>query len=182
MHALRRASPVTLAFWLTLSGAAIAQSRSTGAIEGTVVSRGDGAPVPGAVVTAEGGGLAAVTNAVGRFEIPGAPAGSVTLIVSAPGYLELRVPEVRVAAGAVTPVTVELAATPNYLERVQVTASKAPLSIGEIAAQADVVERSEIDARGDQRLTQAISHVPGVIVSTVAGSFESVMLRGARTA
>lgn len=180
MHALRRASPVTLAFWLTLSGAAIAQS--TGAIEGTVVSRGDGAPVPGAVVTAEGGGLAAVTNAVGRFEIPGAPAGSVTLIVSAPGYLELRVPEVRVAAGAVTPVTVELAATPNYLERVQVTASKAPLSIGEIAAQADVVERSEIDARGDQRLTQAISHVPGVIVSTVAGSFESVMLRGARTA
>ena len=99
-HALRRASPVTLAFRLTLSGAAIA--RSTGAIEGTVVSRGDGAPVPGAVVTAEGGSLAAVTNAIGRFEIPGAPAGSVTLIVSAPGYLELRVPDVRMAAGAVT--------------------------------------------------------------------------------
>ena len=85
MHAVRRASSVTLAFWLTLSGAALAQS--TGAIEGTVVSRGDGAP-----------------------------AGSVTLIVSAPGHLELRVPDVRVAAGAVTPVTVEIAATPNYLE------------------------------------------------------------------
>ena len=176
MHAVRRAASVTLAFWLTLSGAALAQS--TGAIAGTVVSRGDGAPVPGAVVTAEGESLAAVTNAVGRFEISGAPAGFVTLIVSAPGHLELRVPDVRVAAGAVTPVTVELAATPNYLERVQVTASKAPLSIGEIAAQADVVDRSEIDERGDQRLTQAISHVPGVIVSTQSGSFESVMLRG----
>ena len=104
--------------------------------------------------------------------------GSVVLTVQAPGYLELQVPGVQVTVGSETPVTIELVATPNFMERVQVTASKAPLSVGEIAAQADVVERSTIDERGDQRLTQAISHVPGVIVSTQAGSFESVMLRG----
>ena len=155
-----------------------AAAQQTGTVAGTVVAGEDGRPIPDAVVLVEGESLAAATNAVGRFEIAGAPAGTVVLTVEAPGYLQLRVPDVQVAAGAAAAVTIELVATPNYLERVQVTASKAPLSIGEIAAQADVVERAAIDQRGDQRLTQAISHVPGVIVSTQAGSFESVMLRG----
>ena len=155
-----------------------AGAQATGTIAGAVVAGETGQPVPNAVVLVEGESLAAVTNAVGRFEIAGASAGYVGLTVQAAGYLELRVPDVQVSAGAATPVTIELVATPNYLERVQVTASKAPLSIGEIAAQADVVERATIDERGDQRLTQAIAHVPGVIVSTQAGSFESVMLRG----
>ena len=155
-----------------------AGAQATGTIAGAVVAGETGQPVPNAVVLVEGESLAAVTNAVGRFKIAGASAGSVGLTVQAAGYLELRVPDVQVGAGAATPVTIELVATPNYLERVQVTASKAPLSIGEIAAQADVVDRSTIDERGDQRLTQAIAHVPGVIVSTQAGSFESVMLRG----
>lgn len=68
-------------------------------------------------------------------------------------------PDVRVAPGAGAMVTIELVATPKYLERVQITASKAPLGIGEIVAQADVVERSAIDEDGDQRLMQAISSV-----------------------
>ena len=153
-------------------------AQTTGTIAGTVVAGETGRPLPNAVVLVDGESLAAVTNAVGRFEIAGAPAGTIELTVQAAGYLELRVPDVQVVAGSATPVTIELVATPNYLERVQVTASKAPLSIGEIAAQADVVDRSTIDERGDQRLTQAIAHVPGVIVSTQAGSFESVMLRG----
>ena len=155
-----------------------AGAQATGTIAGTVVAGETGQPVLNAAVLVDGESLAAVTNAVGRFEIAGAPAGAVALTVQAPGYLELRVPAVQVVAGSAATVTIELVATPNYLERVQVTASKAPLQIGEIAAQADVVERSEIEERGDQRLTQAIAHVPGVIVSTLAGSFESVMLRG----
>ena len=175
-----RARRVALAIGLlVLSPAAWAVgAQATGTIAGTVVAGGTGQPVPNAVVLVDGESLAAVTNGVGRFEIAGAPPGAVGLTVQAAGYLELRVPDVQVVAGSATAVTVELVATPNYLERVQVTASKAPLSIGEIAAQADVVERAEIDERGDQRLTQAIAHVPGVIVSTQAGSFESVMLRG----
>ena len=166
-----------LFFSLCLGLPVQASAQQTGTIAGTVVAGEDGRPVAEALVTIDGASPSAVTNAVGRFELVGVPAGAAALTVQAPGYLELRVPDVQVTAGAAT-VTIELAATPNYLERVQVTASKAPLSVGEIAAQADIVERSTIDERGDQRLTQAISHVPGVIVSTQAGSFESVMLRG----
>ena len=160
---------------LVMSAPVFAQ---TGTIAGTVVARENGEPAADAVVMVEGSSLVGVTNAVGRFEIEDVPAGPTVLVVQAAGFLELRTPSVQVVATATLPITIELEVTPNYLERVQVTASKAPLSIGELAAQADIVDRADIDERGDQRLTQAIAHVPGVIVSTQAGSFESVMLRG----
>ena len=64
------------------------------------------------------------------------------------------------------------------MERVQVTATKAPLSVGDVAAQTNIVDKAEIDSRGNQTLVQAIAHVPGAIVSTQLGVFESVMLRG----
>jgi len=67
-----------------------------------------------------------VTNALGRFELTGVPAVAVALTVHAAGYLDAEVDGVHVGTAAPATVTVELAATPNVLERVQVTASKAP--------------------------------------------------------
>ena len=137
-----------------------------------MVATGKRASGPGSRREVAGDCASEVTNAVGRFEISGVPVVAATLLVTAPGYLELQVPDVRMTAGCAASATIELSGTPNFLERVQVTASKAPLSFGEIAAQAD------IDDCGDQRLTQAISPVPRVVASAQAGSFESVMLRG----
>jgi outer membrane receptor protein involved in Fe transport len=158
--------------------AAAAQGAQTGTIAGTVVARESGRAVPEAVVTIEGTNLAAVANAVGRFRLEGVPPGGVVLVVEAPGFLELHVPALQVQANQTAELRVELEVTPNFMERVQVTATKTPLSIGEVPAQANVIDRATIDRRGDQELTQAIANVPGVIVSTQAGSFESVMLRG----
>lgn len=155
-----------------------AQGVQSGTISGTIVTREDGQVVPESVVTIDGTSLAAVTNAIGRFSIDNVPPGEVALIVRGPGFLELRLSRVKVLPNETLVLTVELDASPNLMERVQVTASKVPLSIGEVAAQANIVDRSTMDRRGDQELTQAIAHIPGVIVSTQAGSFESVMLRG----
>ena len=98
-----------------------------------------------------------------------------TLIVRAPGYLEMRVPNVT----AQTPITIELEVTPNFMERVQVTATKTPLSVGDVpAAPTTIIDRETIDRRGDQRLTEAVEHVPGALVTTELGIFESVLFRG----
>ena len=172
-----------VALWLAFACAGLdsvlqARELQAGGIAGSVVATEDGRPVPGALVTIEGSNLVAVTDVVGRFEIENVPAGPTTLIVRASGFVDLLVPSVPVTVGMTASLTIELEVTPNFLERVQVTASRAPLSIGEVAAQADIVDRSTFEARGDQSLTAAISHVPGVVVSTQAGSFESVMLRG----
>jgi iron complex outermembrane receptor protein len=155
-----------------------AQEPATGTITGAVVARETGQPIAGAVVTIQGTSVTAGTNAIGRFRIESAPVGRASLLVTAPGFLDMHVADVQVAPGAPSDFAVELELTPNFLERVQVTATKEPLTVGDVAAQTNLVERADIDLRGDQTLTQAISHVPGVVVSTQLGIFESVMLRG----
>lgn len=56
-----------------------AAMQQAGAVSGSVVASDDDRPVSGAVVLVEGTSLTAVTNALGRFELPAAPAGSVAL-------------------------------------------------------------------------------------------------------
>ena len=161
-------------FSLLVGTTVSAQPQGT-AITGTVVARDTGATVPGALVTIEGTKTTATTTGSGRFSIASAGTGPVTLVVEAPGFLRQRVTGVSVGSG---PVAIELDATPNFMERVQVTGTKGPLSVGDLASQADVIDRTTIETRGDQTLTQAIAHVPGLIVSTQLGLFESVLLRG----
>ena len=154
------------------------QGSGAGALAGSVAVRQSGQPVPGAVVSLEGTPLTAVVNTTGRFRIDNVPPGSVMVVVRAPGFLDAHAGAIQVKAGDTAQINVELDVTPNFMERVQVTATKTPLSIGDVPAQTDIIDRSVIESRGDLTLTQAISHVPGAVVSTQLGIFESVMLRG----
>ncbi|NOT27927.1 MAG: TonB-dependent receptor [Acidobacteria bacterium] len=162
---------VICVFGLTVPQAGAAQTNAQ--LSGTVVARETGRPIAGATVTIEGAGTSTTTTAIGRFELP-ASGSAVTLVARAPGYLELRVP----GAQAQSPVIIELEPTPNYLETVQVTATKSALRVGDVAASTTVVDRETIERRGDQRLTEAVEHVPGAIITTELGVFESVLLRG----
>jgi outer membrane receptor protein involved in Fe transport len=162
----------------SIAGEAFAQPVQSGSVAGTVVMRDGGSPVAGATIVIEGTSLTAVANGVGRFRLDGVPAGTTVLIVEGPGLLQLRVPDVQVRVNETAVLVVELEATPNYLERIQVTATKTELSIGDVAAQTDIVNQATIEARNDQSLVQAVQHVPGAVVATQLGMFESVQLRG----
>ena len=163
---------------LFVAGPVVAQTGPQGAITGTVMARAGGQPVAGAIVAVDGTGRSTVAGGTGRFQILNVPAGAAVLIVKAPGFLDLRSPAVQVRAGETAELNIELEVTPNFMERVQVTATKTPLSVGDVAAQTDIIDRDTIESRGDQTLVQAIAHVPGAVVSTQLGIFESVMLRG----
>lgn len=149
-----------------------------GSISGTVAAESTGEAVRGALIVVVGPNIEARTNAVGRFTISEVPAGTYEVVFSARGFAEMRRAEILVSAGTVTRIEVLLPLTPNFMERVQVTASKQELSIGDVPALASVIDRRQIEARGDLELTQAISNVPGLVVSSLLTSFESVMLRG----
>ena len=169
---------VPMAFVVGILGPAAEVQAQTGTLEGAVVARENGEPAADAIVLVEGTSLVAVANGVGRFRLENVPVGPVVLVVQAQGFLDLRVPDVQVLQNQTLQLTVELETTPNYMERVQVTATKTPLSIGDVAALIDIVDRATIDSRGDQTLTQAISRLPGVFISTQLGIFETVTLRG----
>lgn len=181
-HALfRRFSLVAFIALLSsvaLPGAAFAQRASSGTLTGVVTARGTGQPIAGATISISGSDTTATTNDLGRFQIEGIANGIVSVVARARGFLDGSSQSISVSAGSPANVVFELDATPNYLERVQVTATKTPLSIGEVAAQTDVVDRATLDQRNDQTLTQAVARLPGAVVSTQLGIFESVMLRG----
>jgi len=158
--------------------AGIAQTRPTGTVAGVVVSRASHQPVPTARISIVGSSGGTVTGPSGRFRLENVPAGSIEIIVRAAGFLELHTSAAQVSPASIVELTVELEPTLNIFERVQVTATKESLELGDVPAQTTVVDRGLIDSRGDQTLTQAIAHVPGAVVSTQLGIFESVMLRG----
>ena len=130
---------------------------TTGTITGVVVARDGGQPVIDATVAVEGTNLTAVANGVGRFRLEGVPPGQVVIVATGPGFLQLRVPDVRVTSNDAISLIVELEHTPNIMERVQVTATKTELSIGDVAAQTDIVTRSTIDDRNHQSLSTSPS-------------------------
>lgn len=155
-----------------------ALAQTSGILTGVVLERGTGQPISGAEVRVESTNLMTSTNAIGRFQLDGVPVGRATLIVRAQGFLDVRLTDVQVSATPGPQVSAELVATPNFLDRVQVTATKEPLAVGDLAAPVNVIDSTTIESRGDRTLTQAIAHVPGAVISTQLGIFESVMLRG----
>jgi iron complex outermembrane receptor protein len=167
-----------LVFFLAMFAIAQSALAQGGVVTGVVGARANGQLVSGATVTVVGTQNSATTNAIGRFRLEGVAAGRVNLKVEAPGYLTLQVPEVQVVAGTPKEVAIDLELTPNILERVQVTATKEPIVAGDIAGQVDTVSKATIDDRGDQSLVQALNHIPGAVVSTQLGIFESISLRG----
>jgi iron complex outermembrane recepter protein len=167
---------------LVLSSAIVAMpgrlsaQAATRPVEGVVVDRRTGQPVPDARITIDGSDAVAVTSRTGRFELS-VPAGAVVVIaIDAPGFVRAEMRDVR--SGTPGALRIELDPTPNFMERVQVTAAKDEQTIGDLAGLADIVDRTTVDTRNDQTLTQAVANVPGLVVSTQAGSFESVTLRG----
>ena len=168
---MRTASWITLILLVALGGRALSAQAQAGTIVGTIVARDGGRPVPDGSFVVDGANITAVANGVGRFRLENVPAGPVVLTATGPGYLQLRVPDVQVRAGETTTLVIELEVTPNILERVHVTATKSELSIGDVAAQTDVVDRSTIDSRNVMTLVKAVEHVPGAVVATQLGSF-----------
>ena len=163
---------------LALGGGQAAQGGASGAVAGSVAVRQSGQPVPGAVVSLEAPASRPCPTRQADSESIGCPPGSVMLVVRAPGFLDAHVGAVQVRAGDTAPIDVELDTTPNFMERVQVTATKTPLSIGDVAAQADIVDRATIESRGDQTLTQAIATSRASSSARSSASSSRVMLRG----
>ena len=145
---------------------------------GTVVSRQDGQPVANAAVVVEGTSLTAVTNAAGRFRIENAPPVRSTVVVRAPGFLDGRVTDVLPGSGR---------GGIDRRARSDAELSRARSGDGnQVAAQRRRCRSSDRHRHSrrpstwptSRRLAQAVSHVPGAVITTQLGIFESVLFHG----
>jgi len=149
-----------------------------GSIAGTVAAAETDRPVADALVRVMGTNLQATTLYSGHFTLSNVPAGVFEVSAVAPGYLETTLREVRVTAGTVTSIQIKLQPTPNFMDKVQVTASQEPLSIGDVPGQANVIDQIQMEQKGDLSILQAVANVPGLVVVNVDGNIGDVMLRG----
>jgi hypothetical protein len=125
---------------LTVPLRAQAVEAGAGTVRGRVRSGSGGAPVRGLSVVVQGTGLAAQTDASGRYVLAPVPAGERLLVFRLLGY-EAQFHRVLVAPGAVTTLDVSLALEPVALSEIVVeAASRTPERIVEAPAAVAVAD------------------------------------------
>ena len=183
-----------LAVWIVAASGLLearpAQGQATGSVRGTVVDDGGGAPLAGAVVTLDEVGLSTTTAEDGAFVIAGVPAGDYTLTVTREGFAPLAF-AVTVAAGPAVPLALRLPAA-EFEELVVVTGTEGELGLAgetdtgsrlglralEVPASIDVIGSSVMEARGYQRISDAVETTPGVVVGQNPAAPSSFSMRG----
>lgn len=110
-----------LACFVILSGFAVAQTASSGAIRGIVVNDATGNFVEGAVLTLAGTNRSAVTDSQGRFHFGTLPPGEYRLRAAAAGNSNAEIP-VAVGPGLTATTTVRLGSEIVAMEKLMVTA------------------------------------------------------------
>lgn len=144
-------------------------AQDAGRIVGRVVSTRTGEGIPGARVTAQG--VAATTDASGRYVLAGVPAGQRTVEAAAMGYSGKTVTGVNVAAGQTAELDIALATEALALEGLTVTAQQERGTTAALLDQrmraavvVDAIGRDQIGRGTDSDAAEALQRVPGVTV------------------
>jgi iron complex outermembrane recepter protein len=161
-------------------------------IAGRVVDSESGRPVADARVVAEPSTVETITGQDGRFQLTGVTSGSFTLVISREGFETVRAAVV-VAASGVTEVEVSLPFALNIsesvvvggrvvgalgLESVPSSASRLGLTATQIPASIDVLDSAVMEARGYQKVSDAVSRMPGVVSGEHPTAPSSFTMRG----
>lgn len=112
---------------LALAPMASARAQTGGLLAGRVVDALNGQPIAGAVVTVEGTGRGAVTDAQGRYAVRDVSSGTYRVVVRAVTFRPLSRDSVQVSSGRTVVLDFELAAEAVALPGVSVEASPDPL-------------------------------------------------------
>jgi iron complex outermembrane recepter protein len=161
-------------------------------LAGRVVDSDAGRPVAEARVVVEGTTTSATTDADGAFVLAPISAGAHTLVVSRDGFETIRA-QVDVLTTGVTSVDVRLPFALDVRESVVVggrtvgalglestpsSAGRLGLKAMEIPASVDVLDSAVMEARGYQKVSDAVSRMPGVVAGEHPTAPSSFTVRG----
>jgi outer membrane receptor protein involved in Fe transport len=177
---------------LVLLVAAYAHAQTPVTFSGRVVADETGRPVDDARVELEGTGFAGTTDANGVFSFSQVPPASYTLIVGRDGFETVRA-QVEVGQGSNAQFEVRLPFRLTLSESITVagqtvgelglavpstTAGRLNLATIDIPASIDVLPSLVMDARGYQRVSDAVSRMAGVVSGEHPTAPSSFVIRG----
>lgn len=176
---LRKTLLSALTFVVLGAPAAWAQ---TGAIVGRVTTTDGAAAVAAGLAearTADGRTAASsVTDSDGRYRLIGVSPGMYTVVISAVGYAEQRMPGVTVTAGATTSVDAVLQPQAFDLSPVVVSASRQTEKAVDAPAHVEVIGERDIDMRPTVTPADHLRGIVGVDIVTQGVQSTNVVLRG----
>jgi len=152
-----------------------------GTISGLVLNAETGTPIETAQITILGAGDAqaggVLTDAEGRFTVQ-LPPGGYSLVAQFVGYGQERVDDVRVSAGAVTELTIELESTALQLNPIIVTASRRQEKALESPSNVVTIGADRIQERAAVSTVENVKNLPGVDVVQSGLTSANVVTRG----
>ena len=157
-------------------------AQETGSITGTVMEEGSGQPINGAQVSVEGTSIGLLTDARGRFSLPGVPAGEQTVRVTSLGYRSTT-QAVTVQPGGTATVDFTLSVSAVALDEVVVTGTAGAVErrkIGNSISSLDggaILEKAPTEAVGEM-LQGRIPGVRSVGVVGGVGAARDLRIRG----
>lgn len=180
---MRRLCRLLVCLLLLGTGAVPARAQQAGTIEGSVVNAGTRAAVQGARVSVDGTALSATTNAAGRFELRGVPAGTRTVRVQFMGFAPAQ-QVVAVPGGGTVTADFALSAQEVLLSGLVVTALGIPREERELSTSVQQVRADEMARAGETNLVQGLSgRISGVTItnSNTPGGSSRIVIRGANS-
>jgi len=173
-----------LALALVGSRPALAQT-SAASITGHVKDP-QGANLPGATVRVyrrdRTFGLTTTTDSNGAYSFERLAAGEYLLEAEARGFAPAKTEQVTVERDKVTTLDISLELS-GVRSTVVVTASDTPQTVDEVSKAISVVEKQDIEDRGESMVAESLRVVPGLRVQQLGGpgSFTSIKTRGLRS-
>ncbi|MEZ4455268.1 MAG: TonB-dependent receptor [Gemmatimonadales bacterium] len=154
-----------------------AQTPTTGAVRGVVLTEQGRRPLQGALVRVLDYHVAENTHVDGSFLIGSLPVGSHRLLVSAIGY-RASLGTVQVVAGDTTSVEVLLAEAVLRLEEIVTTGTVGARAQSETLSPTSVVSGATLDRQLDGTIAASLRHEPGVAQSGISPGTSQPVIRG----
>jgi len=169
--------------------AAVPAAAQTGTITGRVTGAESGDALPAVNVGLTATSLGAATDESGRFTIPEVPVGTYTVEASLVGYetverqLEVRTSETTTLTIRLSQKSVELGGITitgrrgGYVSEEVTSATKIGAALTETPQSVSVITRDQLDARGVDRLSEALRYTSGVQGETFGFESRTFFLR-----
>ena len=150
-------------------------------MSGTVTDAATGEPLPGAAVRVAGTTVGGAADLDGRYRIPNAPTGAVTLVASYVGYETDSVAVVVPRGGVVQDFALNLAAVQGGEVVVSAQAEGQLAAINQQISSntiVTVVDAARLQELPDANAAEAIGRLPGVSITRSGGEASQVAVRG----
>ena len=164
-----------------------AGAQQTGTITGRAVQADNGAPLVGAAVSVEGTLQVAITNASGRYILPGVPTGQQSLSLTYIGH-ETQTESVVVPAGGTAVVDFSAPVAAVALEGLTVIGARAMVQAEALSRQKNapniinVVASDQIGRFPDASAPEAVQRIPGIAIARDQGEGRYIQIRGGSAA